>query len=462
MKRIGHSAVPLTPIRRILHPFEQFLRIESSGGILLLAATAAALIWANVPHGAATYEHFWHTPIAIEIGKFKLSLTLVHWINDSLMSVFFFVVGLEIKREMLVGELSSPRQAALPIAAAVGGMVVPALIYTAFNLTGTGSEGWGIPMATDIAFAVGVMALLGSRAPLSLKIFITALAIVDDLGAVLVIALFYTAQVHFVSLVIAAGFMLVMFIMNRLGVRMAGAYLVVGIFVWLALLDSGMHATIAGVLAALAIPARRHINGEDFLSRGRGYLDDFESAGESGNDILPNPAQQNAMYDMENTIAAAQSPMARLEHIMHPWVMYTIMPIFALANAGVVLVHEGPQIGPSLLGLLAQPVSVGVILGLFIGKPVGILLASWIAVRTGLGVLPRGVGWGALIGAGSLAGIGFTMSLFIANLALPAGDLLTEAKLGFLTASIASGVVGSLILMATRPRANPEQTPTAD
>ena len=441
------TPIPLTPIRKILHPFEQFLRIESSGGILLLAAAATALIWANVPHGAESYVHLWHTPISVVIGNFTLTLTLAHWINDSLMSVFFFVVGLEIKREMLAGELTSPRQAVLPIAAAIGGMIVPALFYTAFNANGPGAAGWGIPMATDIAFAVGVMALLGSRAPLSLKIFITALAIVDDLGAVVVIALFYTAQLNFISLAIAGGLMVLMFIMNRAGFRTPAAYLVIGVGLWLALLDSGMHASLSGVLAALAIPSRRHIDGKDFLARGRQYLDEFESAGASGSDIIPNAEQHNAMYDLETSIAAARSPMARLEHLLHPWVMYCIMPIFALANAGVVLVPEGATNQPSLLGLLAQPVSIGVMVGLFLGKPIGILLASWIAVRSGFGALPRGVGWTALLGAGCLAGIGFTMSLFIANLGLPEGVLLTEAKLGFLAASVASGIVGSAILL---------------
>ncbi len=468
--------IPPTPIRRILYPFERFLRIESSGGILLLIAAVVAFVWANVPQGAVVYHHFWHVPITIHVGTVSLSMTLAHWINDSLMGLFFFVVGLEIKREMLVGELSTPRQAALPIAAALGGMVVPALIYTAFNAGGPGSAGWGIPMATDIAFAVGIMAVLGRRAPLSLKIFITALAIVDDLGAVLVIAIFYTGQINMTALEISAALLLLMFALNRVGVRHAGVYLAVGIGLWLALFYSGLHATLAGVLAALAIPAKRHINGPQFISHGRYYLDRFESAGEEGGEarIIPNPDQQNAMHGLEASLEAAESPMARLEHILHPWARYVVMPLFALANAGISLVPAaeaaiasaggaagaaataaGTPVGAgviahlSLLEMLVQPVSLGVIAGLFIGKPVGIFLASWIAIRTGLGVKPRGVSWGALLGAGSLAGIGFTMSLFIADLGFHEGTLLTEAKVGFLTASLVSGIVGSLILLST-------------
>ena len=480
MSSIQEHQIPPTPIRKILYPFERFLRIESSGGILLLIAAAVALVWANVPSGAVVYYRFWHVPITIHIGGASLSMTLAHWINDSLMGVFFFVVGLEIKREMLVGELSTARQAALPIAAAFGGMIVPALIYTAFNAGGAGAEGWGIPMATDIAFAVGIMAVLGRRAPLPLKIFITALAIVDDLGAVLVIALFYTGQINLTALAIGAGLLATMFIMNRLGVRHPGVYLVVGIGLWLALFYSGLHASLAGVLAAIAIPAKRHIDGQQFVAHGRYYLDKFESAAAAGGGrIIPNPDQQNALHGLEASVEAAESPMARLEHILHPWARYAVMPLFALANAGVSLVpaaeaaiaaaaHTGSAAAGvaavsaaagagiihhlSLARMFVQPVSLGVLAGLFIGKPIGIFLASWLAIRTGIGAKPRGVSWGALLGAGSLAGIGFTMSLFIADLGFHDGTLLTEAKIGFLSASIVSGIVGSIILLATARR----------
>jgi NhaA family Na+:H+ antiporter len=475
--------VPPTPIRRILYPFERFLRIESSGGILLLIAAIIAFVWANLPHGSVVYHQFWHVPITIDIGGASLSMTLAQWINNSLMGVFFFVVGLEIKREMLVGELSTPRQAALPIAAALGGMVVPALIYTLFNAGGPGSEGWGIPMATDIAFAVGIMALLGRRAPLSLKIFITALAIVDDLGAVLVIALFYTGRINLTALAIAGFLLLIMFAFNRIGVRHAGVYLAVGIGLWLALYYSGLHATLAGVLAALAIPAKRRIDSRQFVSHGRYYLDKFESAGaggvegtDGGQRIIPNPDQQNALHGLEAAVEAAESPMAKLEHILHPWARYLIMPLFALANAGVTLLPSaeaavnaatraaaaagtavasgaGVIAHMTIAQMLVQPVSLGVIAGLFLGKPIGIFLTSWLAIRIGIGVKPRGVSWGALLGAGSLGGIGFTMSLFIADLGLRAGTLLTEAKIGFLTASLASGIVGSAILLITGKKA---------
>ncbi|WP_455383252.1 Na+/H+ antiporter NhaA [Salinispira pacifica] len=444
------NRLPRTPIRKILYPFERFLRIEASGGILLIVATAAALIWANVPGGEASYEQFWHTAGGVSFGGYALNLPLSHWINDSLMGVFFFVVGLEIKREMLVGELSSAKRAALPIAAAAGGMAVPALIYVLFNSSGAAAGGWGIPMATDIAFAIGVMALLGKRVPLSLKVFVTALAIVDDLGAVLVIAIFYTGSINYVALAAAALMLLIMLVLNWLGVRAAGVYLVFGIGMWLALLDSGLHASLAGILAALAIPAKRHINGREFLVHSRHYLERFESQGLSGDSIVPNEAQENALSGLESALEAASSPMSRLEHALHPWVRYGVMPLFALANAGVSLLHlEEMGIGGSFLSLFGQPVSIGVMAGLFLGKPIGILLASWIAVRSGAGSLPRGVGWGDLAGAGILAGIGFTMSLFIADLAFDRGALLVEAKIGFLAASLLAGIAGSLVLLAS-------------
>ncbi len=437
-----------TPIRRILYPFERFLRIEASGGLLLIVSTAVALIWANLPGGASSYEHFWHTAAGFSAGPLSLSLPLSHWINDSLMGVFFFVVGLEIKREILVGELSSAKRAALPIAAAAGGMAVPALIYFIFNPTGPAAEGWGIPMATDIAFAVGVMALLGKRVPMSLKVFVTALAIVDDLGAVVVIAVFYTSAINYVALLLAALFLLAMLALNLLGVRAPGVYLVVGIAMWLALLNSGMHASLAGILASLAIPAKRHINGTDFLRHAHHYLKRFESVGLSGDAIIPNEVQQNALSGMESALEAAESPMARLEHVLHPWVRFGVMPLFALANAGITLAHvDRLGVEGSIFGLLGQSVSIGVMVGLFIGKPIGIVAASWITVRTGLGSLPRGVRWSDIIGAGTLAGIGFTMSLFIADLAFEDPAYLIEAKLGFLAASVAAGLAGSVLLL---------------
>lgn len=447
MARRSGLPLPLTPIRRILYPFERFLQIEASGGILLLAAAVVALIWANLPHGAESYQNLWDTHAGVTVGGFTLNLSLAHWINDSLMGVFFFVVGLEIKREIMVGELRQPRQAVLPIAAAVGGMIVPAAIYLAFNAGGPGNDGWGIPMATDIAFTIGVMALVGASAPMPLKIFITALAIADDLGAVLVIALFYTGSLNWTALLVAILLWLIMIILNWLGVRAPGVYLAVGTLLWITLLDSGLHATLAGVLGALAIPAHRQIDGQQFLARIRHYLRHFEAAGETGPSILPNPDQQNALEGMETVLGAAQSPMARLEHAMLPWVMYLVMPLFALANAGVTLVATdagGPHL--SLGAMLLQPVSLGVAIGLFLGKPIGILAVCWLVVRTGLGAMPRDVGWGTLIGGASLAGIGFTMSLFIANLGLDSAILLAEAKVGFLAGSLASGIAGSLIL----------------
>jgi Na+:H+ antiporter, NhaA family len=353
--------------------------------------------------------------------------------------VFFFLVGLEIKREFMIGELASPRRAALPIAAALGGMVVPALIYAALNAGGTGAPGWGIPMATDIAFALGVLALLGPRVPLSLKVFLAALAIVDDLGAVLVIALFYTAEISWAALGAAALFLAAMAVLNRLEVRRPGAYLLFGVGLWLAFLFSGVHATVAGVLAAMTIPARTRIDTAGFLARGRYLMDEFDRVGVEGEDVLTSHDQQTVIQAIENACDAAQAPLQRIEHELQPWVAFGIIPLFALANAGVHLPAD-------FVGALGHPVTLGVILGLVLGKPLGISLFAWLAVRAGVAVRPEGVSWRALHGVSWLGGIGFTMSLFIANLAFPAGEMVDEAKVGILSASILAGVVGWLLL----------------
>ncbi len=426
------------PIRKVLYPIREFMHAEASGGIVLMLCAVAALAWANSPWSAA-YSALWETKITIGPEGFNLSESLLHWINDGLMAVFFFVVGLEIKREVLVGELASLRQAALPIAAALGGMVAPALIYTAVNLGGEGAGGWGIPMATDIAFALGVLALLGPRVPTSLKIFVTALAIVDDLGAVLVIALFYTSNVSWASLGAGALFLLALVAANRLHVRHPLAYALLGIGMWVAFLKSGVHATIAGVLLALTIPARTRVDTEEFLDRGRDILDEFDRSGVEGEDILINGDQQAALMELESLTEHAQTPMQRLEHSLHPWVAFAIVPLFALANAGVAL---GGDIGAAL----TQPVTLGVIAGLVVGKQVGITLFSWLAVRSGLAELPQELSWRHIYGASLLAGIGFTMSLFIGALAFGDGPLQSAAKVGILAASLVAGVAGWLVL----------------
>jgi NhaA family Na+:H+ antiporter len=360
------------------------------------------------------------------------------------MAVFFFVVGLEIKRELIAGELASRRQAALPILAALGGVVFPALLYTAFNAGGPGSRGWGIPMATDIAFVIGVMALLGDRVPLGLKVFLTALAIVDDIVAVLVIALFYTDDLKWGALGVAGLCLVTALAANRLGVRHPLPYALIGAFLWVAVLQSGVHATIAGVALAFMIPARTAVDQQDFLRHGRAVLDYFEEAAKTKPyDILRDVEQQTAVEALEDACEKVQPPLHRLESGLHPWVTFLIMPLFALANAGVSLSGD-------LAGLIATPVPMGVGVGLVLGKPAGILLASWLAVRSGLASLPANVTWRQIHGAGWLAGIGFTMSLFIAGLAFADQTQLRSAKIGIFAASLLAGIIGALILRHRR------------
>lgn len=430
------------PIDRILSPFQEFSQQEASSGVLLIIATVAALIWANSPI-SETYFGFWETKVTISIGTLGISKDIIHWINDGLMAVFFFVVGLEIKREVLVGELSSRRQAILPIVAAVGGMAVPAALYLLFNLGGSTQAGWGIPMATDIAFALGVLSLLGRRVPISLKIFLTAVAIVDDLGAVLVIAMFYTSEIAWISLLVAGIFLGILIIMNRLGVRSPLVYSLLGIGLWLAFLKSGVHATIAGVLLAMTIPVRTRINTEEFLRNAGYFLDDFRKHGKSGESVLTSKSQRAAIMAIEVAAEHAQTPLQRLEHILHPWVSYFIMPVFALANAGIVLKGD-------LFATLVQPVAVGIMAGLIFGKQLGVFIASYFAVKLKWAVLPSGMTWGRLYGLAWLAGIGFTMSLFITSLAFTDEGILTIAKSGILVASVISGTVGAFILNRTK------------
>jgi NhaA family Na+:H+ antiporter len=392
----------ITPMERLVRPFQEFARLEASGGILLIACTVAALIWANSPW-AGSYFHLWHTNLTFGFAGRLLSESLHFWINDGLMALFFLLVGLEIKRETLVGELASFRKAALPIAAALGGMIIPAGLYAVLNHGGTGVAGWGIPMATDIAFALGVLALLGDRAPTSLKVFLAALAIADDIGAVLVIAFFYTEQISWMSLAVGGAFFVALIAANRAGARHPLIYAVLGIGLWLAFLQSGIHATVAGVLLALTIPARQRIDSRASLVRN-------------------------------------ESPMLRFEHALMPWNKHVIMPVFALANAGVVL-------GAGAARALTDPISLGVICGLVFGKPIGIVLFSWLATRSRLAAMLDGVSWRQVIGVGMLGGIGFTMSLFIANLAFGDTPALETAKVGILAASVASAIAGVVVLV---------------
>ena len=441
-------STPPPPIEKLIQPFREFTKAEASSGILLIICTIIALVWAN--SGISdTYFHLWHTHISVGLEDFKLDYSLHHWINDGLMAIFFFVVGLEIKREFLVGELSSPRQAILPVAAALGGMVFPALIYFVLNSGGNGEAGWGISMATDIAFVIGLMALLGSSVPANLKIFITALAIADDIGAVLVIAFFYTAELSFTALLIAAGIFVILFIVNRLGVRNLLVYIVLGLALWLAFLKSGIHATVAGVLLAFIIPATSRYNTKEFLESGKELLTEFDKEGEEGLNVLANEERQSIVQTLENTCRNVLTPLQRFEHSLNPWVSFFIMPVFALANAGVPLQED-------FFHSLVNEISLGIIGGLFIGKQIGIFLFSWLAVKLNIAGLPSKVNWKHIYGAGILAGIGFTMSLFITNLAFTSEEITNIAKVGILTASLISGVIGYLVLKFTGRKGNPE------
>jgi len=433
------------PVERIVRPFQDFAHKQSSGGILLIVATAVALTWANSPLGES-YAALWHTKLTVGVGDASITKDLTHWINDGLMAVFFLVVGLEIKREVLVGELSSVRNAALPVAAALGGAVVPAAIYLAINAGTEGAAGWGIPMATDIAFALGVLALLGERAPIALKVFLTALAIVDDIVAVLVIALFYTSEISWGALGVGGLFLVSLIAANLIGVGRTFVYALLGVGLWLTFLLSGVHATIAGVLLALTVPAVSFINPGAFLERSRYVLDRFEKAGEKGENVLSNEERQAALHALNHAAYKLEPPLHELEHALHPWVVFAIMPLFALANAGVPL-------GGGIVEALTSPVSLGIAAGLVVGKQIGVTLFAWLAVRSGVAELPQGIGWRHVYGAGWLAGIGFTMSLFISDLAFSDGSLVDAAKLGILAASLIAGVVGWTILRgASRPR----------
>ncbi|KRT64220.1 MAG: Na+/H+ antiporter NhaA, Na+:H+ antiporter, NhaA family [Candidatus Dadabacteria bacterium CSP1-2] len=400
-------------------------------------------MWANSPW-FDSYFDLWQTKLKIGLGSFVLDKPLILWINDGLMAMFFFFVGLEIKREILVGELSSPRQAALPIVAALGGMIVPAILYLVLNAGKPGASGWGIPMATDIAFTLGVLALLGKRVPIALKVFLTSVAIVDDIGAVLVIAFFYTSQIYWSNLIVGAGFLIALILANRAGIRHPLVYASLGIGgLWLAFLMSGVHATIAGVLSAMTIPASTRIGREEFLEKSRYILKEFEGASVNEKSVLTSRQQRRAAEALEKASELVQTPLQRLEHDLHPWVIFGIMPLFALANAGVSL--DG-----NLTQVLINPVTLGIVFGLVFGKQIGITLFSWLAVRSGIATLPVGVNWWQVYGVGWLAGIGFTMSLFIAGLAFRDIALLSLAKLGILTASLIAGVVGWIILRKGR------------
>ena len=422
------TRLPDRPIQRLQRPLTAFMHIESASGVVLLICTAIALIAANSPY-AAVYEAFWHHEVRIAVGNFELAYPLSHWINDGLMAVFFFVIGLEIKRELVVGELSDPKKVALPVAAALGGVIAPVAIYLSLQYGEAGERGWAVPMATDIAFVVGCLSLLGNRIPRGLGILMLSLAIVDDLMAVLVIAIFYTSSISMAWLAGAFVGLVVIVAMTRLGVRSVGMYFIAGVWVWLCTLKSGVHPTIAGVIVGLLTPVHPWLGGPKFL----GFLRHTDDTLRKEETTIERARELVA--DLSFASREAVSPLFRIETALHPWVAFGIMPLFALANAGV----------PIELGGIGEPVAVAVAAGLFVGKSIGIFGASWLTVKLGLAARPEGVTWSILGGAAFLGGIGFTMALFIASLGL-SGGLLLSAKLGIILGSFASAVLGMFIL----------------
>jgi NhaA family Na+:H+ antiporter len=415
-----------------------FIHSEVAGSAVLLASTLAAMLWANSPW-SESYAHLAHTKIAISVGPWDLALSLQHWINDGLMVVFFFVVGLEIKRELLAGHLSSTRRAILPVAAAVGGMVCPAFIYALVNAGGSGARGWGIPMATDIAFALGILALLGGRVAMGLKVFLTALAIADDLGAVLVIAFFYTAEIRWLFLGGAFGCLLLLGAAIRTELRHPLIHLMFGVGVWLSVLASGIHATVAGILIAMLVPVRPRLTGAEFFARVSEGLGTLRAAELTRDSVLADEAQLDALVRLDDAATDMRPPGLTLERFLHPLQALVILPLFAFVNAGV-------SLGGSAVELLTQPVTLGIVAGLVLGKVIGVSLMSWLAVRFGSARLPDGVTWPQIVGVGLLAGVGFTMSLFVGELAFGGGALQNAAKLGILVASLVSGACGYLML----------------
>ena len=439
--------------REILHIFNTFFHNESTGGILLLVCAIVAVTLASVP-GGEWFESIWTTHASIGIGDFSIEMSLRHWINDALMAIFFFVVGLEIKREMLVGQLSSIKRSALPIVAALGGMLVPAGIYWAFNAGHPESiQGWGIPMATDIAFAIGILSLLGNRVPPSLKVFLTALAIVDDIGAIIVLAIFYpTHALHLEYLAYAGLILAVLAAFNALKVKNKYLYILPGIAMWYFTFLSGIHATIAGVLLAMVIPSKGSINEIRFQSRISLLLEKFKLTSNRKTIVLTSPEQQHIIHSMSTELKSVDPLLHRFESKLHPIVTFIIMPLFALANAGVALDFSSISSG----GL--SPVTLGIVLGLLIGKPAGIFLFSFVSIRLKLAARPTGVTWTQLLSISVLGGIGFTMSIFINNLAFSSESLVDIGKISILVASASAAILGLLAMSLSCRGKAPELT----
>jgi len=425
--------------KRVLTPFEHFIHAQTTTGMILMFMTIVALILANSPL-AESYAHFFHTKIDLNVGSWKLSHSIHHWINDGLMAVFFFIIGLEIKREILVGELSNIKVAILPILAAIGGMIFPALIYFAINNGTDAASGWGIPMATDIAFAISALVLLGKRVPTALVTFLVALAIVDDLGAVLVIAIFYTDQIQMFPLALAGGSFLIMIAFNRFGIHMILPYFIVGLFMWFFMLESGVHATIAGVIAAMAIPSKPKYTPISFTKYTRKLLEEYDKH-PIATDHMMSEQQKAILLNIKDNIDAVGTPSSRLEHNLHLPVALLIIPLFALANAGISIDFD------SIGAIITKPVSIGIIMGLIVGKVIGIFGISWLAIKLKIANLPYGSSMSQIFGVAFLGGIGFTMSIFVADLAfLKTPEFIFQAKVGILTASLFTGLFGFIWL----------------
>lgn len=447
------EGIKFTPADKyIINPVNSFISKSTTGGIVLFVSALIAIILANSSF-SEWYHHLWEHKIGFYFdGNTYLNYSIHHWVNDGLMAIFFFVVGLELKRELIGGELSNPKNAMLPIIAAVGGMVVPALFYTFFNYGIESAHGWGIPMATDIAFALGVLYLLGDRIPLSLKVFLTALAIVDDLGAVMVIAIFYTAEIDYFMLFTGLGFVVFLFLSKAFGIRNTIYYAVIGIFcVWLPFLLSGVHATIASVLVAFTIPADSRVNENAFIEKIKLYLNQFKYADQNEKVPTLSSEQLHVLEDMRIVTKDAMTPLQRLEHRMHPFVSFVIMPVFALANAGVTFSND-------IFAEVTSNVTLGVAVGLIFGKVLGVFGISMAVIKLKIANMPEGLTSRHLFGVGFLAAIGFTMSLFVTNLAFtgPTPELVAEhqlqAKLGIFMASLIAGVIGFIILKNIKPK----------
>jgi len=421
---------------QILRPAQQFFDKEASSGILLISATAIALIWVNSSIGE-TYHSFWHTQISFTFGHFHISKTLLHWVNDGLMSLFFFTVGLEIKREILVGELATPKKALLPVIAALGGMIVPALIYAAFNIGLPTIHGWGIPVATDIAFALGAVAVFGRKLPVSLRIFLAAFAIADDLGAVVIIAIFYTKEIVWSNLIISLFFIFGLAAANFFWIRQTLIYAILGLAVWFFVLGSGVHPTIAGVIVSFFVPARGRYDTDNFLQNIKKITEKFECEEQScGYSILLNQEHMYAVQALELACHDVETPLQRLMHALHPWVAFLILPLFAMGNTG--LIFRGIVFSETV----SNPVILGIIFGLVVGKPIGILLFSYLSVKTGIASLPQEVRWSHIFGGAMLGGIGFTMSLFLSELSFSDPHIIDYARIAILAGSILSALFG--------------------